>query len=243
MEKTHKALSGKGSSLTKYKNVVVGSSAIGDLLYYELCLWLGVVPGALGMVLRKAFWPRMFASCGRGVMFGSGIVVRHPGRIHLGDNVVISEHCILDGRGDAEQTIHLGNDVILSNQVMLSCKNGSITIGDCVGINAQSIIQSTNKCPVIIDKDCVLGQRCFIVGGGSYNTDRLDIPIREQGIKADGGVRLDAGVWLGGNVTVLGGVRMGRGSVAGAGAVLTRSVGEYTVSVGVPARVVTTRKA
>jgi len=244
MQKTHQAVSGKGSSLSKYQDVMVGSRSLAALLYYEWCLLLGPLPGAIGMLLRQIFWPRLFASCGKGCMFAPGITLRHPGRITLGNSVVISEGCVLDARHEnAAVSITLGDNVILSANVMLSCKSGTIDIGENCGLNAQTIVQSTSGCPVFIGPDCLIGQQCFIVGGGSYNTDRLDMPIRKQDIRADSGVRLEADVWLGGKVTVLGGVTMGRGSVAGAGAVLTKSVGAYTVSVGVPAQVVKTRQA
>lgn len=244
MEKTHAAITSKGSPLKKYQEVMVGRPSLGALLYYELCMLLAPFPGALGLVLRKIFWPRMFGRCGKGCMFAANIVIRHPGRIFLGRSVVISEGCILDGRhGSARESIVLGDNVILSNGVMLSCKNGTISIGDNTGLNAQTIIQSTNDCPVSIGADCVIGQRCFIIGGGSYNMDRLDVPIRKQGIKNDGGVALEENVWLGGNVSVLGGVTMGSGSVAAAGAVVTHSVPEYSVNMGVPARTVRTRTA
>lgn len=239
MKKTQTALTGKGSPLKKYQHVIVGSFSSFKLVYFELCMLFGCIPGASGMILRKIFWPRMFGTCGKGVLFGTNVIVRHPSRIHLGNNVVISEQCILDGRSDSkEKTISIDDDVILSNQVMISCKEGSIQIGRKCGVNAQSIIQSTNNCPVVIKEDCIIGQRCFIIGGGSYNIDRLDIPIREQGIKQDGGVKLDEDVWLGANVTVLGGVTVGRGSVVGAGAVVTRTIEERSICMGIPARVV-----
>ncbi len=244
MKKTHAAITSEGSALKKYQEVMVGSRSMLALLYYELCMLLGPVPGALGMVLRKVFWPRMFGSCGKGCMFASGIVVRHPGRMHLGRSVVISEGCVLDGRhGSVQEAIVLGDNVILSNGVMLSCKNGTISIGKNTGLNAQAIIQSTNDCPVSIGRDCIIGQRCLVIGGGSYNMDRLDIPIRKQGIKNDGGIILEDNVWLGGNVTILGGVTMGSGSVAAAGAVLTKSVAANSVNMGVPACTVRTRSA
>jgi acetyltransferase-like isoleucine patch superfamily enzyme len=239
MKKTQTAITGSGSSLGKYQKVIVGSSSLLKLIYYEWCLWLGIIPGALGMFLRKIFWAKMFGACGKGVVFGNNIVLRHPSRIHLGNNVVISEQCVLDGRSDnKKETIVLGDDVILSNQVMLSCKEGSIRLGRKTGVNAQTIIQSTNDCPVIIKENCIIGQRCFIVGGGSYNIDRVDVPINEQGIRADGGVQLEDDVWLGGNVTVLGGVTLGRGCVVAAGAVVTRSAGERSICMGMPAKVV-----
>ncbi|WP_417914364.1 acyltransferase [Candidatus Electronema sp. JM] len=244
MQKTHQAVTGKGSSLAKYQDVMVGSRSLAALLYYEWCMMLGPLPGAIGMLLRQIFWPRLFAKCGKGCLFAPGITLRHPSKIRLGNAVVISEGCILDGRHEsAEVSIALGDNVTLSNHVMLSSKNGMIRVGDNCGFNSQTIIQSCIGCPVEIGPDCIFGQQCFVIGGGSYHLDRLDIPIREQGNRVDGGVRLEADVWLGGKVTVLGGVTMGRGSVAGAGAVLTKSVAPYTISAGVPAKVINMRTA
>ena len=241
-KKTHKAITGKGSALGKYQDVIVGNRSFLFLLYFELCGWLGVVPGALGMLLRQLFWPRLFGSCGKKVAFGRGIVLRHPRRIHLGDSVVISEGCILDGRNpETNRAIVLDRDVILSNSVVLSCKNGSIAIGQATGINTGTIIQSTNNCPVTIGADGIIGQMCFVVAGGSYNIDRLDVPIRMQGIKEDGGVEIEQDVWLGGRVTVLGGATVGTGSVVAAAAVVTRSIAPYSIAKGVPARVTGSR--
>lgn len=243
MKKTHAAVTGAGSALSKYLEVMVGKRSLAALLFYEWCVWLGPVPGGLGMILRKLFWPKLFGSCGKGCMFGAGIVLRHPGRIHLGKGVVVGERCVLDGRNDRlDKAITVGDDVMLANDVMLSCKLGQITLGNRTGINSQVIIQSTNGCPVDIGDDCIVGLRSLIIGGGSYHLDRLDIPIREQGIRPDGGVRLAANVWLGGNVTVLGGASMESGSVAGAGAVVTGAIGPNSVCLGVPARVVRLRQ-
>lgn len=244
MQKTHQAVTGQGSPLAKYQDLMVGSRSLAALLYYEWCLLLGPLPGLVGMALRKLFWPRLFASCGKGCMFAPGIVLRQPGRIRLGCAVVISEGCILDGRhSSAAVSISIGDNVVFSNDVLLSCKNGSISIGDNCGLNSRTIVQSTNGCPVELGPDCLIGQNCCLIGGGSYNLERLDMLIREQSIRNDGGLRLEADVWLGANVTVLGGVTMGRGSVAGAGAVLTKPVGACTISLGVPAKVVKTRRA
>jgi galactoside O-acetyltransferase len=242
MKKTHEAVTGKGSAFLRYRQVMIGSSSLGALLYYEFCQLFTFFPGALGMALRKIFWPKMFGGCGRGTVFGVGVVVRQPKRINLGRSVVISEYCVLDGRhGSERHTIRVGDQSILSNNVMLSCKDGSITIGSQVGINSQTIVQSTNGNPVSIGDDCVIGQRCLIIGGGNYDISDPEALIRSQPIAPDGGVSISANVWLGANVSVLGGVSIGAGSVAGAGAVVSRTIPPQSVCMGVPARVVRQR--
>ena len=243
MKKTHESITGKGSALAKYQQVMIGNSSLLSLLYYEICQLLVYIPGAVGMLLRKIFWPKMFRSCGRGTLFGAGVVVRHPGKISLGESVVISEQCVLDGRHSKDiETIVIGDNTIMSNNVMLSCKNGTISIGANVGINAQSIIQSTSGNGVTIGSDCVIGQRCFLIGGGNYDASNPDGLIREQDLLDDGGVELGANVWLGANVTVLGGVKIGEGSIGAAGSVISRSVEPFSVCMGVPARVVRNRR-
>ena len=183
-KKTHAAVTGGGSALSRYMDVVVGKRSYRYLLFFEFCAWIGRVPGALGLFLRKVFWPRLFGACGGGAVFGEGILLRHPGRIHLGERVVLSEGCILDARNDdLDRVLVVGDDAILSNNVIVSCKSGTVAIGSHCGIGAQTVIQSTTGCPVTIGSDVVIGPRCYIVGGGNYHHERLDIPIWRQGIR------------------------------------------------------------
>lgn len=243
MKKTHLAITQGGTALGRYQDVVVGSKSFRALIYFEFCIWLSVLPGAVGLFFRKLFWPRLFRSCGRGVNFGSNIILRHPNNIVIGDRVVLSEGCILDARSiNSDIAISIGDDVIFSNNVMISCKNGKIEIGSRTGINAQSIIQSTNNCPVSIGSDVIVGPRCYIVGGGNYNIDKLDIPIWKQGIKNDGGLVIENDVWIGANVTVLGGVKIETGSIGAAGAVITKSISSRSICGGVPASIISKRK-
>ena len=67
----------------------------------------------------------------------------------------------------------------------------------------------------------------------------LDSRIVDGGI--DLGVRIEDDVWVGAGAIILRGVVIGRGSVIGAGSVVTRSVPEYSIAVGNPARVVKAR--
>lgn len=241
--KSHTAVTQKGSALKKYKQVIIGKTSFASFLYFEFCTWLSGIPGAVGLVLRKKFWPRLFGSCGKGVLFSSHIILRHPHRIHIGDNVIISERCILDARTEnTEHVISLGDNVILSNDVSLTCKGGMISIGNNVGIGTQTVIQSTYDCPINVGMDTMVGPRCYFVAGGSYKTERTDLPMRLQGVQSESGIEIGEDVWFGANVTVLSGIQIGRGSIIGAASVVTRSVEPMSVCIGSPAKVIRVRE-
>jgi acetyltransferase-like isoleucine patch superfamily enzyme len=235
--KTQHAVTGKGSALRRYQEVVVGRPGLAGTLYFEFCCWLTPVPGALGLALRQRFWPRLFGSCGKGVVFGTGIVLRHPHRIHLGDRVVVSENCILDARSDGSpRAMVIGDDAILSNGVVVSCKGAGVEIGPRTGFGPYSCILAADGGDITVGADCAIGPRVTLVGGGHYHHDRTDLPIWRQGIRPGDRLILEEDIWVGAGATALGGVRIGRGSIAAAGATLTRQVEPYTITGGVPAR-------
>ena len=51
-------------------------------------------------------------------------------------------------------------------------------------------------------------------------------------------VHIGAACWLADNVTILEGVQIGNGVIVGAGSVVTKSIPDYAIAVGNPARVV-----
>jgi galactoside O-acetyltransferase len=212
-----------------------------SLAYFEFCMWVGVLPGALGLFVRKLFWPRLFASCGSGVLFGSGIVLRHPHRIQLGDRCVLSDGCVLEARCSDEIGLTIGPDSILSNNAMVSCKNGVISIGSRAGIGAFTVIHAVNGASVTIGDDVLVGPRCYFAGGGNYHTERTDIPMAKQGLIEETGLRLGSDIWLGAGVSVMSGVEIDDGCIIAAGAVVTKSLEKYSVAMGVPAKVLKKR--
>ena len=137
--KTQGAVTGGGSALRRYQDVVVGLRSLGATLYFEWCALLGPLPGAAGLFLRTLFWPRLFAACGRGAQFGANVVLRHPHRIRLGERVVISDRCTLDARSPGlDEAIAIGDDTILAEGVIVQAKGGTVRIGPRGGVGPQT---------------------------------------------------------------------------------------------------------
>ncbi len=241
--KTQATITEGGSALQRYCRVIVGQPGWGALVYFEICSWLAIIPGALGLFLRKSLWPGLLGNCGKGVVFGVNVILRHPHRIHLGERVVVSDGCILDARSeDAAKAIDISDDVILANNVTVSCKGGTVRIGAGSGIGTQTVIHAVNRCRVELGADQIIGPGCYIAGGGNYDIDCLDLAMAQQGLReSEEGVILEGDNWLGAKVSILPGVTMGRGSVAAAGAVVTTSVPPMAVCGGVPAKVIRRR--
>src|SRR4026207_2022146 len=94
------------SSRAKYADLVVGRAGLGALLKHELIVSLAQARvGAWGLALRKALYPWLLGSCGRNVVFGQNVVLRHPHKIHVGSNIVIDDNCLLDAKGDSNHGI------------------------------------------------------------------------------------------------------------------------------------------
>lgn len=251
MTEEHTALGNKltdssVSGFKKYRQLMVGNSGIGALLFWEFYhLFISPFPGALGLFLRQLFLPLLLGHVGKKVAVGRNVVFRHPRKVVLGDQVVIDENCVLDAKGKSNvQGIQLGNQVVLGRNVVLSCKGpapgGYIRIGDRTNIAMNSVIHSEEK--VEIGRNVLVAAYGYIVGGGNHTFEQLDVPIIDQPSTNKGGIIIEEDVWLGARVTVGDGVTIGKGSVIGGAALVIDSIPEYSVAVGVPAKPVKNRK-
>ena len=229
----------KESALKKYMKLVIGKKSFWALLNYEIIVTLfSWVPGALGYFLRKIFYPKLFKKCGKGVVFGKGLTIRHPSKIEIGDNVVIDDFCVLDAKGDNNEGIKIGNNVILARNTVVSCKGGNILIDDNTNISYNCIIHSESN--VKLGKNILIAAYCYIIGGGMHSFERTDIPIIQQG-SISKGITIEDNCWLGADVKILDGVTLGRDSVVGAGSVVNKNIPPFSVCAGIPAKVVKNR--
>ncbi len=217
----------------KYSELVVGKTGLVPLLIYEMtmltCSW---VPGALGLFLRSKLYPRLLANCGKNVVFGANVVLRHPHKIRLGSNVVIDDNCCLDAKGTDNRGIDIEDGVFIGRNTILSCKNGNIWLDERANLGFNCEIFSAGE--VRVGKDVLLAAYVYLVGG-DHIYDRTDIPVAHQGRTVEG-ITVGDGVWLGAHVVVADGVSLGKHAIIGAGAVVVRDVPDYHIAAGVPAR-------
>ncbi len=226
------------SARQKYATLVVGRPGLGALLAYELIITLSQsLPGALGLALRKLLYPKLLGACGRNVVFGQNVVLRHPQKIHIADNVVVDDNCLLDAKGESNRGIRIGSGVFIGRNTILSCKNGDIELGDGANIGFNCELFSASS--VRVGAGTLLAAYTYVIGG-DHDVSDPSKSILEQGRKSEG-VQIGEGAWIGAGAKVLDGVSIGDKAIIGAGAVVTRDVPARAVAVGIPAKVVSNR--
>ena len=232
-------LSDPGRSIrAKYSALVVGRPGLGALLKYELIVTLAQPrAGALGLLLRKFLYPKLLGSCGRNVVFGQNVVLRHPHKIHIGDNVIIDDNCLIDAKGDTNRGIRIADGVFVGRNTILSCKDGDIELAEGANLGFNCEVFSASR--VTIGKRALLAAYSYVIGGDHDFSDPSK-PVLDQARKS-AGVTIGDGAWVGAGAKILDGVTIGDHGVIGAGAVVRESVPASAIAVGVPARVVASR--
>jgi len=108
-----------------------------------------------------------------------------------------------------------------------------MVVGDRSGLGASFY----GPGPITIGRDVMVGPDVVCLTR-SLRSDRLDVPMKEQGWGEDEPITIGDDVWIGWRVIILPGVSIGRGAILGAGAVVAEDVPEYAIVGGNPARVI-----
>jgi len=235
-----RSLQASGASpLAKYQDLFVGARGLWPLLRYDTLMLASGAGGAAGFALRKLCFRPLLGGLGRGTVFGRNVVLRHPGKIVIGENVVIDDNVVLDAKGAGNAGIAIGDGAMISRNSVLSCKGGDIVLGRGSKIGINCLVHSESR--VEIAPDVTIAAYCYLLAGGNHEFDRIDLPVLDQPSFHKGGVSVGTGSWLAARVTVLDGAAIGKGVVVGAGAVVRDALPDYAIAVGTPARVIRLR--
>jgi maltose O-acetyltransferase len=116
-------------------------------------------------------------------------------------------------------------------------ENGfEIEIGNNSGIGINANISNNTK----IGKNVLMGPDVIILSG-SHRYESKNMLIKDQGYEKHIPVIIEDDVWIGSRVIILKGVTIHKGAVIGAGSIVTKSVEEYSVVAGNPAKKIKTR--
>lgn len=228
-----------GSKFKKYSDFFVGKRGFFAFLKYEIitALFAGT-PGAIGIFLRGIFYRLLFKKVGKGVSFGKNITIRHPNKISIGNNAVIDDNCMLDAKGSTNTGIIIEDGVFLGRNTILSCKDGDIILRENVNLGFNCDIFSGKK--IEIGKNTMIAAYVYFVAG-NYSYDSPDTPATEMDTICKG-IVVEESCWFGAKALILDGVTIGRNSIIGGAAVVTENIPPYSIAVGIPAKVIKSRK-
>lgn len=156
------------------------------------------------------------ARLGKNVVFEPGTLVFHPRNIEIGSNVYIGHYVIL--KGHYKNKIKIGDNVFIS-QFCFIHGAGGVIIQDNVGIGPG-----------------------VMIFGSPHDLSLDDLgPINQLPLKF-GPIVIEENCDIGTGAIILGGTTIARGTQVGAGAVVTKSTRPNSIVVGIPARLLRTRK-
>ena len=165
-----------------------------------------------GLRLRTLYWKLLGMRVGSGTLLPR-VRVTWPHQVSLGSRCII-EHDItfkFDGPWRPGPSIVVGN-------------------GTFIGAGCEFNIHEK----IVIGNLSMIAAGCRFVDTDHGFSERSLPMMHQQTTKAP--IRIEDDVWVGANAVILKGVTIGHGSIVGAGAVVTKSIPEFEIWGGVPAK-------
>ena len=147
--------------------------------------------------------------------------IRNKRYIKIGDHFTTGFGCRIEAfplNNENRFCLTIGKNVEINDYVHIAAVK-SVTIGDNVLMASKIYIS-----------DCSHGSYT-----GDENDDNPNIPPNERSLSAKEVIIKD-NVWLGEFVTVLPGVTVGKGTIVGSNSVVSKSLPDYVIAVGIPAK-------
>jgi acetyltransferase-like isoleucine patch superfamily enzyme len=138
-----------------------------------------------------------------------------------------------------ESRISIGSDVFIAAGSWFQAlgEDSEIVIEDGVVMSGFCSLSAVRS--IRLGKRAMIG-RYVLISDHAHEFGDAGVPILDQGIRDIGAVVIGNSAWVGQSVFVAPGVRIGHGAVIGANSVVLSDVPDYSVAVGVPARVTRT---
>ena len=146
-------------------------------------------------------------------------VIRQPEQLFMGDNVTIDPSC-------AVQCVNYEDKV-----------KPKIVLGNNVGFRRGTVVVAAND---IVFEDGVSVARNVYISNANHSMEVDGVEYGDQPVTG-GRILIKEGAWIGNGSTILGGqaeLVIGQKSIVGAGSIVKKSVPDYTIVAGNPAKVI-----
>ncbi len=201
-----------------------------------------------GLFSRRAIWllrgilkTTILQFRPKAIFIASGVELRNAAHCRFGRGVTLERGVIIDGL--SEHHVVLGDDVAIGPFSLIRCST-AMNVGAGLSIGANSSCDAYSFFGaggfVSIGSNVIMGQHVSF-HAEAHNFERLDVPIRAQGVTMKP-ITIEDDCWIGANATFLGGAYVSRGSIVGAGAVVNKQYPPFSIIAGVPAKVIKTRQ-
>ncbi|HFR3449536.1 TPA: hypothetical protein ACHU7I_002122, partial [Streptococcus suis] len=162
---------------------------------------------------------------------------------NFGKNSFIGKRTIINLAG---QGIFIGNNVRFGNDLRLSCYSSMpnqvpyIEVQD--GVYAGNHISILTADIVVLEKEVLLASYINIIGENHSINPESEDNYGKQPLQTSS-IRIREGAWIGQSVSIISGkdgIVIGKKSIVGTGSVVTKSIPDYSIAVGNPAKVIKT---
>lgn len=153
----------------------------------------------------------------------------------LGRNVYVKNFYWIKGKNlSIYDNVYIGDQCWLSANPLTGESESILIINKGCNIGRFNEIYATKE--IILEDNVLTAERVYI-SDNIHGYRHIDLPIIKQPIVQKDTVRIGAGSWLGVGVAVIG-ANIGKHCVIGANAVVTHDIPDYSVAVGIPAKVI-----
>lgn len=145
-----------------------------------------------------------------------------------------------------ESQIIIGEACLVEGLLITETKDSHIKIKNNVFVGGGSIIDCAKA--ITIEQDVLISYGCLITDSDNHNIQysvrKHDLALWKENKNHDWSttaskkVLIKKGAWIGAKSIILKGVTIGEGSVIGAGSVVTKSIPDYAVVGGNPAKII-----
>lgn len=150
----------------------------------------------------------------------------------FGKNIHVGINCKVVNQGKLEI---YDNAKLRKNAFVNINKGALLRIGKNTDIGINSRISVAQN--ITFGESCLLGPNVYVADHDHSYKD-INKPIKDQGAHCEGSITIGDGTWIGINAVIVGPIQIGKNCVIGANAVVTKDIPDYSVVVGVPAKII-----